>query len=112
MSNAFEQSLFVFFREDLHELLKASRPIVENVSSSLTSRVEEVTIDQVFQEAFVCLAEVPGAVVARSGLVFIRQHSTELDAFRVAAFRKRSVPVVDISNTARHTGAEVSADIA
>ena len=69
MSNAFEQSLFVFFREDLHELLKASRPIVENVSSSLTSRVEEVTIDQVFQDAFVCLAEVPGAVVARSGLV-------------------------------------------
>lgn len=66
MSNAFEQSLFVFFREDLHELLKASRPIVENVSSSLTSRVEEVTIDQVFQDAFVCLAEVPGAVVARS----------------------------------------------
>ena len=56
MSNAFEQSLFVFFREDLHELLKASRPIVENVSSSLTSRVEEVTIDQVFQDAFVCLA--------------------------------------------------------
>ena len=68
MSNAFEQSLFVFFREDLHELLKASRPIVENVSSSLTSRVEEVTIDQVFQDAFVCLAEVPGAVVARKRL--------------------------------------------
>ena len=95
MSNAFEQGW-----------------LVGNGSSSLTSRVEEVTIDQVFQDAFVCLAEVPGAVVARSGLVFIRQHSTELDAFRVAAFRKRSVLVVDISNTSRHTSAEVSADIA
>ena len=61
MSNAFEQSLFVFFREDLHKLLKVSRPIVENISGSLASCVEEVTIDQVFQDALVRLTEVPGA---------------------------------------------------
>ena len=66
MSNAFEQSLFVFFREDLHKLLKVSRPIVENISGSLASCVEEVTIDQVFQDALVRLTEVPGAVVAGS----------------------------------------------
>ena len=73
MSNAFEQSLFVFFREDLHKLLKVSRPIVENISGSLASCVEEVTIDQVFQDALVRLTEVPGAVVAGSCLVFVRQ---------------------------------------
>ena len=86
MSNAFEQSLFVFFREDLHELLKASRPIVENVSSSLTSRVEEVTIDQVFQDAFVCLAEVqalwsPEAAWSLSGSTAQSSTLSELQRF-------------------------------
>ena len=91
MSNAFEQSLFVFFREDLHKLLKVSRPIVENISGSLASCVEEVTIDQVFQDALVRLTEVPGAVVAGSCLVFVRQDGAEFNALRIAAFRKRSV---------------------
>ena len=111
MSNAFEQSLFVFFREDLHKLLKVSRPIVENISGSLASCVEEVTIDQVFQDALVRLTEVPGAVVAGSCLVFVRQDGAEFNALRIAALRKRSVFVIDISNTARHTGAEVSSDV-